>query len=478
MVRYAACMTFLVTLPAEELRRIDDDLSVTQRLTKALPLGLSTVTGGPRLSIVFSRDVSVGEPNASIGNRALAWMGVVLRTNTVGAVEQSITIDPLRKCPEPILVDGPSGLLAAMPIPYRESLSSILASGEVVHCHTDLWHHLAAAIRARSAYFAKLLDWLEAQASPDLLSGRSIEERSWQEQEDAVRTAVRLADYPISAFGAWRRPTAPDAPYLAGLIPEPFESSLIDHDARASVNDVGLFEDWQEADGLRCDIHVMHDSVGRRLEVANVNATPVESRLGTDLIYYHEQSHSFVLVQYKRVDPVGRSLTVDKRLLDQMDRLESVAGLSRPQRKPSDWRLGGDPCFLKLAYWSEGRSASQQLARGMYLPLSYARILLEDDCTRGRGSSRILGPETVDRYLVATQFIDLVRHGLVGTVGTTVKELKDFSIQRAQGGTSVVMAVERGTETARERQNRANRHSSKSKSYTARIHHQRTRYEK
>src|SRR5581483_9407666 len=136
--------------------------------------------------------------------------------------------------------------------------------------------------------------------------------------------------------------------------------------------------------------------------------TPVEKRLGTDLVYYHEPTHSFMLVQYKRVDPIKQSFTVDQRLRDQLDRLEQVAELSAGPTSPDDWRLGADSCFLKLAWWPEHREAIDALADGMYLPLSYVRLLLQDDCTRGRGESRILGRTTVPRYLVNSQFNELV----------------------------------------------------------------------
>jgi hypothetical protein len=204
-------------------------------------------------------------------------------------------------------------------------------------------------------------------------------------------------------------------------------------------------------------------SNGRRLEVANVNNTPVERRLGTDLIYYHEPTHSFVLVQYKRVNTRTRSITVNERLLSQLDRLEAVAELSSRPVRPHDWRLGNDPCFLKLAHWPDNRELGLELAPGMYLPLSYARMLLADGCTSGRGNSRIVGPETIERYLVGTQFIELVKHGLAGTVGTTVEQLRNFGAQRAQQGHGLVVVAESGSETLRQRQNRANRRSSKNK---------------
>ncbi len=40
---------------------------------------------------------------------------------------------------------------------------------------------------------------------------------------------------------------------------------------------------------------------------------------------------------------------------------------------------------MKLAYWPETENvrSARELANGMYLPLSYLRMLLEDDSTRG-----------------------------------------------------------------------------------------------
>lgn len=202
------------------------------------------------------------------------------------------------------------------------------------------------------------------------------------------------------------------------------ERSLIDYDVRVAGAAFGMFSDWQQGNTVRCDIHVLHDASGRRLEVVNVNATPVESRLGTDMLYYHEPTKSFVFVQYKRLDPDPRSIYVDERLRSQLDRLEETAKLSTPPAQPSEWGLGNDPCFVKLAYWpqSADRCPAQGLAPGMHLPVSYIRLLLDDDCARGKragSTARILGYEQVERHLTGTQFIDLVKHGLAGTIGTT-----------------------------------------------------------
>jgi hypothetical protein len=225
---------------------------------------------------------------------------------------------------------------------------------------------------------------------------------------------------------------------------------MIDHDTTATFRSYPLvFGQWRE--GANRNIHVLRDAHGRQLEFVNVNNSAVESRTGTDMIYYYVPTRSFVLVQYKRIDSRNDELLVDDRLCRQLDRLEQVATASRPAAKPSDWRLGQDPCFLKVAYWPE--SANGALAPGvtpgMYLPLSYVRLLLADDATLGPRQGRLLSYKRVERHLIGSQFIDLVIHGLVGTTAVSREQLISITAQRVQEGNSVTVAVEHSPETPR-----------------------------
>jgi hypothetical protein len=61
------------------------------------------------------------------------------------------------------------------------------------------------------------------------------------------------------------------------------------------------------------------------MSAASVESRRTEARLGTDMIYYPGPTESFVLVQYKRLDPRKRSTYVDDTLMRQPDRLEEVA---------------------------------------------------------------------------------------------------------------------------------------------------------
>jgi len=164
-------------------------------------------------------------------------------------------------------------------------------------------------------------------------------------------------------------------------------------------------------------------------------------------------------------------MRTNKRFYDQLERLGEVEQISKSAVKPSEWRLGGDSCFMKLAYYpeNENQHARRELAHGMYLPVSYIRMLLKDDSTRGTkagSQARILGYDNVERHLVGQQFIELVTHGLVGTVGVTVEELRKFVRGRITDGQSVMLGVETSSETGHRRQTRLRRRGAPDRSYT------------
>lgn len=459
-------MVYVLTLSTGELEENLNKLRTEMRLTKAIPKNIqrSGELASPPIVLVLSQAESSQNP------RLLEWIGVVARHNTVGAVDSSITIDPLRPCLETVSIDGSEGVLGDLPQNLQVEFTQAALPGSVGICGHALWEALNEALRARHPSMADLIDWLLAQAYPPIFNESDPADRAWQEQREATGCLLRIADFPLSALAAWRRPASDDAPYLAGLIPQPVEQSLIEHDIRVSGTALGMFDEWWVGGETRCDIHVLWDSGGRRLEIANVNSTPVEFRTGTDMIYYHEPTQSFILVQYKRLDPQKRSMYVDKRFYSQLGRLEEIAKLSRSATKPSEWRLANDSCFMKLAYWPQAASenTASELSPGMYLPVSYVRILLNDKSTWGiqaDSTARILGYDQVERHLVSTQFIELVKHGLAGTVGVTAEQLRELVSRQIDDGQSVMVAAESSSESVRQREARLRKRGAKDRSY-------------
>jgi hypothetical protein len=84
-----------------------------------------------------------------------------------------------------------------------------------------------------------------------------------------------------------------------------------------------------------------------------------------------------------------------------------------------------------------------------------ARLTSEShDRTLGPNNGRILGYDQIQRYLITSQFTQLVQNGLAGTVGTSVQQLRALVMERTKQGYSVVAGVEHSAESQRQRQSR------------------------
>ncbi|WP_143110693.1 hypothetical protein [Streptomyces sp. cf124] len=445
-------MVYVVALSEDQLDRIDMELRLKQVFTKTVAAASLPRDPRPQITLLVRRSSAADQASP------LVWLGVVRqpRGEKVAAVDSRVTVDLLRECPVPVSMHSVGQQL---PLGVRDALSAA-SRREVTVLEDTISEALLTVLAQQHEKVRQLLDFLGEAATPERLDPqRRPEDASWQEQHEAARLAMATVGIPPARLAAWRRPVGRHEPFLAGLIAEPYEPSLIDYDMHHFFDGDDVFQSMGQpyvrnslGSSFRCDIRVF-EHLGRRIEIANVNASDVETRLGTDMIYYHEATQSFVLVQYKRLPHEARErwTRVDKRLLSQLDRLERVAALSRPAGMPHEWRLGPDPCFVKLAYWPLTETIDPGPAPGMYLSVPYVRLLLNDDATLGPNGGRRLGYPQVDRYLTNTEFTTLIKNGLVGTVGTTIQQLAELGAQRAEEDKmSVVLAVERATDPLRE----------------------------
>ncbi|WP_160050521.1 hypothetical protein [Nocardiopsis sp. FR4] len=438
-------MIYVFTLTSSSRRESRGALDLDEYFTHTIPPGLPAPYPKGNIALVFVR-YEEGDEAVPPGVY-LEKLGVILdpQGEKVATVGKRIKVDVLRDVREllPLLT-----LQQKLDGDLADRLWTATEKGVYPMARED-GEAVLSALRGMSDWLDAILEYLGAALERDQLEEDRPEDRFRMEERDAMRVSTRIAGFPSASLENWRRPADANAPYLAGLVREPTEQGLIDRDAHPPL-------EWGASLGhlRRHDIEVLTD--GRRtLEITNVNATPVEGRLGTDLIYYHHNTRSFVFVQYKRLPLGERNIWVDARLREQMNKLEALAALSTDPASPEDWRLSSDPCFVKLAQWTpEDDSTSLAPTRGLYLPVSYIRLLLDDPRTRGPRGGTLLGYDTVPRYLANTEFIELVKTGLVGTVGTSVEDLDKLVTERAGSGRGVVVAVERGNETAAQRQAR------------------------
>ncbi|MET8127701.1 hypothetical protein [Streptomyces sp. NPDC005231] len=449
-------MAYIIILAKGDEKELHGKLTIRQSFTWNIP-GRSRRNFdeiGPNLTLIFVADDGQKLPIGNKGDMekvSLAWVGAILS----GIHQKSTSLDYRARIKLVRKVSRPVSLadLARVLRKHEERALQVAAmepSG-IYPLAKDMARATLGAVRYLRPEMNELLDFLEVAVNSDSLDSVSPEDQFWREERDAMRTVLRIGQFSTALAGVWRRPTDGNAPYLAGLIRDPTEAALMEHDTR-------FFDGW--AGGKypqgRCDIQVFTDGA-RRLEIANVNATPIEGRLGTDLIYYHHGTHSFTLVQYKKLGQGGRPMYVgpNDRLHAQIDRLEAVNMKSRVPDAARDWRLSSDHCFIKLAHWTEEDSAGDAApTNGLILPVTYIRLLLRDSATATRGEGRNLGYEQVERYLTNSQFIELVQDGFIGSVGVDVETLRNIVDERVEQGQGTLVAIEASDETPSERRRR------------------------
>jgi hypothetical protein len=314
------------------------------------------------------------------------------------------------------------------------------------------------------------MTWLAAIDQPGQF-GTSNADHLWQLERDAANVALHIADMSPTPLRAWQRPRDRNLPFFAGLVepppevhagsggvverdrspsplldlvPDANEQSMIDHDLRT-------FAGWQNITKRHFHVQSFYDGA-RQVDITNVNNGQVETRVGVDLIYYHVNTSSLVLIQYKKL--IDGHVLVNERLKSQLNRMRRLIELNLQPCEPDQWRIGPDFSFLKLAQDRAPDRTAFGMIPGMYLPLSYIDILLKDDMTLGPRGGRRLGYDTVGRYLSNKQFIELTAHGLVGTIGVSPDQVKNIVHELLNDNDSLVIAADHSNESTVERQRR------------------------
>jgi hypothetical protein len=258
-----------------------------------------------------------------------------------------------------------------------------------------------------------------------------------EEQRDTIALALEAAG--IESRGvltAWSEPLA-DAPFLAGLSSEPVsEAALIRHDANH-------FSDWLRIDGRIHDVveFVDRDDPFRRITVTYADKEGLETSTGTDLVYYRHHSPGYVLVQYKRMkrNSSGKwRYWPDAQFGKQLNVMKSLE-LKYSDDSPTlaDWRLSGESFYVKLCEDRMNRPEGNRLVPGMYFPVSLFELLVK---RRDEVEPKGIGWDTAERYLSNGQFLELLRHGWIGSSGKRTAQLASLINETLASGRSVTIA--------------------------------------
>jgi hypothetical protein len=446
--------------------------AMSSRFTKTVPRSVDPKTGRARICWVFLTRNGRQPRLASVGRIAKPY------GEPVATDERRILVEHVRSIEEPVTIEELRGVMETLH--FNRLLAAVNDQAQVLTPGAS--EALQTAVIEIYPQLRQRLEWLERIASPERFV-RGPAGRSWAEERDAMDLALRMGGFPTSPLREWVPPADTNSPFSVGLVsgqndyqaPElpvaatedadPESASdqdsladLFDHEMEASLIDADAhtFPGWRPVrrEDTRADIHEFTDDRGRRMEILNVNASPAETRVGVDLLYFHKRTKSLVGVQYKRL--VKESVTVDERLHDQVERMKAVSKkLDIPPSTPEHWRVGQDWMYVKLARTNVMDPDSSEIIKGLYLPLSYLELLLVDDRVIGPRGGRRLGYDTVDRYITNTLFIDLIKEGWIGSPPTSPKYLMALAQEALSERRSTVIAMDHSEETLRGRQTRS-----------------------
>ncbi len=271
-----------------------------------------------------------------------------------------------------------------------------------------------------------------------------------EEQRDGTGLVLEFSGVGRSAVRDWRAdPQAPS--FLAGVQEQRFvsEETLIDHDVArfpGLVERLNAHVDWRVFRNRNSSVFVL-----------NANQEPLEQVTGTDLIYWHEEHQSFVLVQYKRMKreaPDGGASSLgyrpDAQMNDEIARMREI-DLSFGSSADGSFRLYDRPCWIKLCDPTAAFENPRALIKGMYFTREHFEELLTTVPRGPKGGVRI-GYATAARHINNTMFADLVRDAWVGTRGTGTTELGQLISQTLADRRALVFGA--GLRASRQRSRR------------------------
>jgi len=190
--------------------------------------------------------------------------------------------------------------------------------------------------------------------------------------------------------------------------------------------------------------------------VFTANRQPLEQLFGVDLIYLNETRRSIVMVQYKMMEPLGRT----KRQIDTSlgtishadeaewvvpindqfhDEMARMAQFDHPAGPIGSYRMSPSPFFFKLV-----RRYGLTSGAGILLSLGHLQQLLrEGQLTGPRRGLSIAYKELNGHYLRGETFVDLIRSGYIGSQSATTDHLEMLIKATLAEGRGVVAAIQR-----------------------------------
>lgn len=325
--------------------------------------------------------------------------------------------------------------------------------------HHEQWPQVIAGIKRQRPNLADRLDaLLKMRDQQNRLTGNDSKILRLTEQRDAVGLALDIASLD--------RKTIFREANLDGLGNAKTVLDLLDHEPLQEQD--AIRRDQRAFEGLLAFEDVrsacFSGPAGRQVRVHVYDKKPLETVLGIDLLIFLADYTSYLLIQYKCMEPKSDehgktwSYLVDSQLLKQIEAMDTaVIAISQavPPTVPSlkDWRLSNEAFFFKFCETTRPDARDDALIAGITLGHSHLKSFLSlPDSSGGNGGQRV-GYSNCPRYLNNTQFVDLAREGWIGCDQGGYRFISQIIEAGLVGGRAAMYAVIEGSgaKTAAER---------------------------
>ncbi len=268
-------------------------------------------------------------------------------------------------------------------------------------------------------------------------------------QKETLATALHIAGLGTEDLLNWSPETAEPRSFLDGL-----PHAYVREDA-AIISDFSTLPGFEAIKKFQFAAKVFQNASNPslRLTVLMANRLKLEEQTGADLIYYNETYRSFVLVQYKSMEPGTEGPEFrwqeNDQLAEEIARmdilLQALAKLPQDQ-SPTSFRLHSNPFFLKLCPRIIFNPDDKGLFPGMYLPLDLWKCLVHDPVTEGPRGGRVLSYNNVERKLTNTEFVTIIANAWVGTTAPQSSFLEEAIRSVVETGKTVTFAIKHRVE--------------------------------
>lgn len=203
---------------------------------------------------------------------------------------------------------------------------------------------------------------------------------------------------------------------------------------------------------------------GREVRVHVYDKKPLETVLGIDLLIFIADYKSYLLLQYKCMEPKSDSegktwsYLVTPQLHKQIDAMnEAVDAIQRLPLPPStsmlDWRMSDEAFYFKFCETTSPDARDDALVSGITLSHVHLKRFLQLPEANVQPTGQRVGYGNCARYLNNSQFVELAREGWIGCDARGYTLISKVIEEGQRAGRAAMFAVIEGSgaKTAQER---------------------------